>query len=553
MASIKLSKSLASRGLRDIRDTLWRWRIILKLRLARLSGIGMKSRAAHDFVSVVAQVLSLIRILFGGLFRFIFGQVMKLIRRVMVYIDPLADWLHAVFSYLSTSLLRLTPHLNHKRGRLIPAMMLMCVTMMICAVSYLGIALEVTINGQSVGFVQSKSEMENILRGVESTISEYIGAPYNLNLRVSYSLGYMEGSQAVNKDVVNQYVMSQLTDVSKNYAIMVDGKLVGAHPSKTALELLKQRVLQGVSPSVTNGKLEFVQDVQIVEVAVPQGSVLTIGEIEQRLMGNTKESTVYTVQSSDTVSAIAKRFSTTISDIQNLNPGLDIARINIGDKILLSASVPYLSVKLTATENYVQRIGYETTTQKTDSLYTTQSRVVKSGVYGEADVVADVIYVNGVEQSRTVMSWVITKEPSNEIVEVGTQTPPAKSATGSFRRPSNGVFSSGYGYRKNLGDFHTGIDYAGAVGTYIYAADGGTVISSGWKGNYGYCVMIDHGNGYVTLYAHCSSLKVSQGQKVAKGEVIALVGATGRVTGPHLHFEIRYNGQHVNPLNYVSK
>ena len=83
------------------------------------------------------------------------------------------------------------------------------------------------------------------------------------------------------------------------------------------------------------------------------------------------------------------------------------------------------------------------------------------------------------------------------------------------------------------------------------AADGGTVTLAKWNGNYGRCVVIDHGNGYTTLYAHCSKLLVSKGQKVAKGEKIALVGSTGRSTGPHLHFEVRKNGKAINPTKVL--
>ena len=114
-------------------------------------------------------------------------------------------------------------------------------------------------------------------------------------------------------------------------------------------------------------------------------------------------------------------------------------------------------------------------------------------------------------------------------------------------------YSSGYGYRPNLGDFRTGVDFAGATGTNIWAADGGVVIHSGWKGNYGYCVIIDHQNGYTTYYAHCSKLLVKKGAKVAKGDIIAKVGNTGRSYGSHVHFEIRKNGKHQNPLTYISK
>lgn len=98
---------------------------------------------------------------------------------------------------------------------------------------------------------------------------------------------------------------------------------------------------------------------------------------------------------------------------------------------------------------------------------------------------------------------------------------------------------------------HAGVDFAAASGTSIYATRGGTVLLAGWNGGYGYCVMIDHGDGMYSLYAHCSSLAVSYGQSVLQGETIAYVGSTGNSTGPHLHFEIRNGSSTVDPLNYI--
>ncbi len=125
---------------------------------------------------------------------------------------------------------------------------------------------------------------------------------------------------------------------------------------------------------------------------------------------------------------------------------------------------------------------------------------------------------------------------------------PATGAT--FMRPVNGAtITSKYGKRSS--GFHTGTDFAIALGTPAYAAASGTVTFAGWKGSYGYLVIIDHGNGYQTYYAHCSALYVTAGQTVTQGQNISAVGSTGNSTGPHLHFEIRYNGNTLNPQNYV--
>lgn len=122
--------------------------------------------------------------------------------------------------------------------------------------------------------------------------------------------------------------------------------------------------------------------------------------------------------------------------------------------------------------------------------------------------------------------------------------------SGQFMRPlTSGTITSKYGRRSS--GFHTGLDLAAPKGTPIYASDAGTVVYSGSRGGYGYMIIIDHGNGYQTYYAHCSALYVSSGATVSKGQNIAAVGSTGNSTGPHLHFEIRLNGSTLNPQNYI--
>lgn len=121
--------------------------------------------------------------------------------------------------------------------------------------------------------------------------------------------------------------------------------------------------------------------------------------------------------------------------------------------------------------------------------------------------------------------------------------------------PSSSRITSPYGYRILFGvrDFHTGVDIGATTGSNIVAAESGTVILAnyGWNGGYGNYIILSHGNGITTRYAHASQLYVTAGQTVSKGQVIAAVGTTGNSTGPHLHFEVRVNGSHTNPLNYL--
>ncbi|MGL5378560.1 murein hydrolase activator EnvC family protein [Clostridium sp.] len=134
----------------------------------------------------------------------------------------------------------------------------------------------------------------------------------------------------------------------------------------------------------------------------------------------------------------------------------------------------------------------------------------------------------------------------------GNERPPTQEG---FLRPGYGVVTDSYGPRINpvTGEagFHTGVDLGDPYGSSVYASKSGTVAYSGWISGYGNTIIIDHGQGVQTLYAHNSSLLVSVGQAVNQGDVVALVGSTGMSTGPHIHWEIRINGQHTDPTPYV--
>lgn len=128
-------------------------------------------------------------------------------------------------------------------------------------------------------------------------------------------------------------------------------------------------------------------------------------------------------------------------------------------------------------------------------------------------------------------------------------------ASSYYFAPTNGNITSPFGWRFDpfTGGqrFHGGVDIAAASGTPVYATQAGLVTFSGYYGGYGNIVVLNHGNTLYTLYGHNARLLVQPGQPVYRGQIVALVGSTGRSTGPHLHFEVHYRQQYVNPMTYL--
>lgn len=210
-----------------------------------------------------------------------------------------------------------------------------------------------------------------------------------------------------------------------------------------------------------------------------------------------------------------------------------------------------LTVSTSEIQIFSRVVPFETVYEEDSSMYEGEKKVKTEGVNGTSRVTAKIYRVNGEEIGREILAEVETEAPVAQVILVGTKEKPSSAPTGDFIMPASGRLSSGYGAR--WGRTHKGIDIAGAYGSDIVAADGGTVTYAGYNsGGYGYLVKINHGNGYQTYYAHNSHLLVSVGDKVAQGTVIAKMGSTGRSTGNHCHFEILKNGVSVNPLNYLN-
>jgi murein DD-endopeptidase MepM/ murein hydrolase activator NlpD len=413
----------------------------------------------------------------------------------------------------------------------------------------------VRINGQTVGVVADRQTYNAAKDFVAASASEALGYEFSYEAEgqnITAVPVIVSKDSLLDQESLENAICDASGIVTYSYVLNIDGKAVGATGHSEIIEsLLKQKLNQYVTADTISA--EFVQDIEISHEIISADEKDALGSILDVVNSTAKAKQVYTVRDGDTWSEIAESYEMSSADLLALNPGCNMDKIQIGQELTVSAEIPLLSVKTINHESYVSSVPYDVEKQNNDSMYVGQTKVLSTGTNGKADVVANVSYINGVESQRDVVSSVTTTAPVNEVVAVGTKERPATMASGSFSWPANGRLSSTYGYRTVLGVYrmHKGIDIAGYYGAPVCAADGGMVTYAGWMSGYGYLVIITHGNGYQTYYGHNSKLLVSVGTKVYKGQQIAKMGSTGRSTGNHCHFEIRFNGSTVNPLRYL--
>ncbi|OUO17895.1 peptidoglycan DD-metalloendopeptidase family protein [Flavonifractor sp. An4] len=414
----------------------------------------------------------------------------------------------------------------------------------------------VEMNGVALGTVTSPQVFEDAVDRVEARATQILGYDYTLDGDIAYSFALVEQENITPAAEFETYLFDQIGDVMKNYVLTVNGQFIGAAQDRETLDIVLDQVK---APYINENTIsaEFTSGVYITHEYTASDVNQDADAMVAALTANQNGQTTYEVQQGDTFVDIAVANGMTLSELEALNPGVDSSRIYIGQIVNVKEEIPFLSVKTVDHVTYTEEIACPVVEVEDDSMYQGESKVLDAGTPGEQVVTADVSYLNGVEQERTVLETQVTREATNKVIAVGTKVRPSWLPTGTYIWPVYGNITSSFGYRSIFGSYsyHSGLDIATSYGTTIKAADGGTVVWSGtgtgsyWS--YGNYVVIDHGNGKRTLYAHCSSLLVSTGEKVYQGQPIARVGSTGRSTGNHCHFEIQINGTAVNPLAYL--
>ena len=411
----------------------------------------------------------------------------------------------------------------------------------------------VTVDGADVAVIRDQAVYEQAAARVEARASEILGYDYTLDHDVTYSAALVERDELTPVADIENYLFDQIGAIMKSYVLTVDGQFVGAAADRAALDgLLEELAAPYVNENTVS--VDYTKAVHITQEYVASDVEQDTASMLSALTANTNGQTTYEVQKGDTFMALAFDNDMTMAEMEALNPDVDINRLYIGQILNIKEEIPFLGVETVDSLTYTEAIECPVREVEDDSMYQGESKVLDAGVPGEALVTADVTYVNGVERERNVTSSTTIREATEKVVAVGTKERPTWYPTGNYIWPVYGTITSRFGYRYIFGSYsyHSGLDIAVPYGTSVKASDGGTVSFAGYKGSYGYLVIIDHGNGEQTYYGHNSQLLVSAGDKVYQGQTIAKAGSTGRSTGSHCHFEIRINGTSVNPSAYLN-
>ena len=439
---------------------------------------------------------------------------------------------------------------------------IVCTVFLFSIVSYatsLSYCVKLVVNGKFLGYVENEQVYYDADEILKDRIN-YLGSDESIRLEPAFSIEVAGETPLLTKYQVADMIL-QYSDIKVEYAygFYLNGVFQGAVPDNTPIVEALDGLLDKYRVAHPNAEISFRDNLEYSTAGLYlSGSIIDTDWLVSQLTSIKTGAGYYIAEEGDTMDSVCERTGLTLHQIELMNPEYDGSPVFEGQRIKIRDEVPFLSVNVSVVEEYDTEVAYQTEYYSDDSLYNGVSRVTTEGKRGINHLTANVTYVNNIETSRRVTNAKIVSTPVTERIALGTKTPPEQYSTedagyGKFIWPMDVGKShiSEYTYWDGGYAGHVGIDIVAYYGAPIYAGASGTVTHSGWNYGYGNCVIIDHGNGYQTLYGHCSELLVSVGEKVIQGQIIAKEGATGMVSGAHLHFEVRMGNVKLNPVHYL--
>ena len=352
----------------------------------------------------------------------------------------------------------------------------------------------VSVGGQPIGAAADAATAQAVAAAIQSDLDITTGGTGTLGADLDCRTGFVLKSDVLDADDLRQAILDALDGVSDLAAILVSGEPVvycdSTADAETAIDAVRVAYQEGNEDTSP----VFLEPITVRTMAAPSDYAAQRG-----------------VAASELTSAV--------------------------------------DVRVYETVFYTEAIPYETVTRENVEMPVDETAVVQEGRSGEAAVNAQVVKINGKVRERTIVSRAVLAEPQKRIVEIGTKKPGVGSGTLACPLADYTLTS---GFQTETRARHAGVDLGVPTGSTVMAADDGRVIVAEWSDSYGYYVVLDHGNGMQTLYAHNSGLTVQAGDTVQKGDQIAISGGTGNSSGPHVHFEVHKDGVAVDPAAYVA-
>ena len=446
---------------------------------------------------------------------------------------------------------------DHKKGMLMVFAIAMMVVMGAAGVLNYCTAYEYSYNGQKLGLVKEKDDVLQITDLVQGALTEEKNMKIVIDAKDDITF---HRKLALDESQIDdsEQVLKRLTYMGdlkvKAIGIYVDGKKIGAVQDRKTAEKALKDVADKYTKEGDNIKVESVRFLEKVDIKTANTDLEDLHSEEEMvdlLCTSGEKETVHKVVAGDTLHSIAKKYDVWEDQLLADNKGINSKKLELGSNIIVKQQAPVLTYEVVEKITYDKVIEHKVEEQKSADIYEGMTETQQAGSDGLSEITARVTLQNGKKVEEEDLVTTVKEEPVTEVVLVGTKERPPTVGSGKYIWQLKDSFTKTSGFGSRWGRQHKGIDLAVSVGTTVYAADGGTVVEAQYSGSYGNVVMIDHQNGQETRYAHNSKLLVKKGDKVYQGQPIAKSGNTGRSTGPHVHFEIRFNGEPRNPLNYL--
>lgn len=445
-------------------------------------------------------------------------------------------------------------------GLLLPVGALAIFIFTVYSVMSMEYALAVEVNGQVIGHISSESVLEdakNIIRdrihlSDDQNLEDWQFSP---ELHISNTNHYTSKQQLANEILRNSSV-----DIIEATGLTVDGELIAVTTEGEKLrEYLDGVLAEHERTAQSDARVSFVRSIECDPESDDVFLTSTVEDYDtliEKLSRVVSEEKKYTATGEESLADIAHNNNILFETLIARNP--DYAELEgdfvpeAGSEFLIQRAEPYLQVQTSVQRQETEVIPFAVVENETDQKAKGVVREVQSGIDGLREVWVDYIYVENELADRVIVEEKtrILQQPQEQIIEVGTYDF-ADAIVGGYNPAymfpvPDSTFSS-----RGMGGGHRGRDINAPDGTPIFACNAGVVRYAGWHYSYGYYIEIDHPDGLMTLYAHCSYLNVSEGDVVQQGQYIAAVGSTGMSTGPHCHLEFQQGGQLLNPDDYV--